>query len=324
MIAGPQRPPPPRTGAWLLPCLLAAPMLLAADLTDRRDLLVPPALALAFGVWVARRPDWLAARGQIVVLPVLAAALGLVATRLPGPRWVLVAGTITAALLLLQLARCRIAPVLAVAVLPVVFDVRGVGYLAAVAVLAAAVLLGAALRAAACLGDVRAGVIGFGAPGAPVARWPWPRVGAFWLAAVAWAALGLGVLGLPPLVAAPPLFVATLEFALTGGPPRRALRRCGLLAAAATTGACAMLLGPLDVLAGTLAVAVVALLARSLAEPLAPAFAVALVPFVAGVDDPWRALACVGIGALALHAGTWLALAGVARWHGRRFSRPAP
>lgn len=75
---------------------------------------------------------------------------------------------------------------------------------------------------------------------------------------------------------------------------------------------------PVDVVGGTLAVAVAGLLAAALAEPLAPAFAVSLVPYVAGVDDPLYAGLAVGLGAVALHL-----LAGSAlRLEERRRGRP--
>jgi hypothetical protein len=294
----------PRVLLWLLPCLLAAPMLAAVELTGHKDLLVPPAAALAFGAWVMRRPDWNGSRWRLVAVPTLTASVGLAGAWLPGPRWLAVVGVVTATLLLLQVVRCRVGPALAVAILPVVFDIRGIEYVVAVAALAGAIALVCAR--------------GGQAPD----RWPTRRVVAFWAAAVAWTVLALGVLGLPPLVAAPPMFVATLDFTLTAAGPGRpvmvgAARRCLLLVGVATIGAACMRYVPFDVVGGTLAVATAGLLAAVLTEPLAPAFAVSLVPYVAGVDDPLVAALYVGLGAVALHVLAGAALLGRESVRGR-------
>lgn len=287
-------PPLPRAHLWLLPCLLAVPMLLVAELAGRRDLIVPPLLAVAFGVWVMHRPDWVVSRWRILLLPVFAAATGLAATRLPGPRWLVLVGVLTVVLALLQATRCRIGPALAVGLLPVVFDIRSLAYLAAVAVLAAAVAL-------------TCGSVG---PVAIVA-WPWRRVGVFWLVVVGWTAVGLGVLALTPVVVAPSVLVAVLDFTLVGGAARAGLRRCVLLVGAAAAGGASMAFIPAVTVAGTAAVAAVVLLAAALAEPLAPALAVALVPFVAGVEAPLRIAVGLATGAVLLHGAIWVGLVAV-------------
>lgn len=292
-MTGPAAVAPPPLRTWLAPCLLAPPMLLAADLTGRPAVLVPPALALAFGVWVARRPEMLASRWRIAVLPAVGAALGLAATGAPGPRWLVLVGTLTAVVVLLQLTRSRIGPTLAAALLPVVFDLHGPEYLISVAVLG--------------------GLVAITAPRpdrpAPVRAWPWPRVAVFWAAGAGWIALAEGVLGLSPIVVAPPLFVACLDFVLLDGPTARGVRRCALLTVGGLLGGVAVAHLPVPWLAGGLAVAAVVVLAAALAEPLGPAPAITLVPFVAGVDDALPAAAAIGLGALALHLAAWALLA---------------
>ncbi|MGE3285602.1 MAG: hypothetical protein AB7J32_05795 [Pseudonocardia sp.] len=294
----PARPPLYR---WLIPSLLAAPMLAAMELTGHRDLLVPPALALAFGAWVIHRPDWTSSRWKLVAVPTLTSAIGVAGAWAPVPRWLAVAGVVTAALLLLQVACCRVGPAVAVAVLPVVFGIRGIEYVVAVAMLAATV-------AVVCPADGRE-------PG----RWPWRRLAAFWAAAVTWTVFALGVLRLPLLVTAPPMFVATLDFTIASRRPalRVVVRRCVLLAGAAMIGAACLRYVPDDVAGGTLAVAAAGMLAAVFGEPLAPAYALSLVPFVAEIDDPVRAGFDIALAAVALHL-----IAAVALSAGRERGRP--
>jgi hypothetical protein len=297
--------PPARV--WLLPCLLAPPMLLAAELTGRPAVLVPPALALAFGVWVARRPEMLVSRWRIAVLPSAGAAIGLAATGVPGPRWLVLVGTLSAVVVLLQLTRTRIGPTVAAALLPVVFDLRGPEYLISVVVLC--VLVAATARRP-------------DRP-APLRAWPWPRVAVFWAAGAGWIALAEGVLGLSPIVVAPPLFVACLDFVLLDGRAARGVRRSALLTVAGLVGGVAVARLPVPWLAGGLAVVAVVVLAAALAEPLGPAPTITLVPFVAGVEDPLPAAAAIGLGALALHLAAWALLA-CPRRAGAALRRPGP
>lgn len=280
---------------WLLPCLLAPPMLLVAQLTGRHAVLFPEALALAFGVWVLRRPEMLVSRWRIAVLPTVCAAIGVAATRAPGPRWVVAIGVLSVVLVLLQLTRCRVAPALSAAVLPVVFDVRGPEYLIMVVAMCALVAVTAARPA----------------PPVAVQTWPWSRIAVFWASGSAWIALAGGVLHLPPIVVAPPVLVAALEFVLCGAPAVSGMRRCVLIAVAGCIGAACLLLIPVEWVAGTVAAVAVAALAAVVAEPLAPALAIALVPFVAGVDDPLLMAAGVGAGAVVLHLAAWASLVAV-------------
>lgn len=289
----------PRSWHWLLPCVLAPPMLLAAQLAHRPALLFPEALALAFGVWVLRRPEMTLSRWRIAVLPTGCAALGVTANRLPWPRELVVICVLSAALALLQLTRCRVAPALSAAVLPVVFDVRGPEYLITVAVLCSIIALTAPRPT--------------GAQAVPARAWRSSRVAVFWVISVAWLAVS-GLAALPPITMAPPLLVAALEYVLAGpGPATSWLRRCALLALAGLVGSSCLRWIPVEWLAGTVAAVLVVLLATALALPLAPALAVTLVPFVARVSDPVAAVLGIALGATVLHLAAWLALAGAPR-----------
>ena len=288
-----------RSWRWLLPCVLAPPMLLAAQLTGRHALLFPEVLALAFGVWVLRRPEMTVSRWRIAVLPTACATIGIVANRLPWPRAVVAVCVLSAVLALLQLTRCRVAPALSAAVLPVVFDVRGLEYLITVAVLCSVVALTAPRPAAAQATSIEA--------------WKLSRVAIFGVIGAAWIAAS-DLAALPPIAIAPPLLVAALEYVLAGpGRGTSWVRRCLLLTGAGAVGAGCLRWVPLEWLAGTVAALVVALLAIALTLPLAPALAVALVPFVAGISDPLTAVAGIALGATVLHLAAWVALAGVPR-----------
>lgn len=89
---------------------------------------------------------------------------------------------------------------------------------------------------------------------------------------------------------------------MTGGSVRswRAVRRVVIMTAAGAAGALALASGAPAPLVGGLAVVVVMALATALREPLTPAVALALVPFVAEVDDPLLVAIAVAVGGLAL------------------------
>ncbi|MCD2188011.1 hypothetical protein [Actinomycetospora soli] len=200
---------------YAAPGLLAAVMLLAATLLDDRAVLFPEAVALGYGLWTLRRGAWAAPVG-LVGVPTAGAVLGVVAAALPGPWWWRAAAALGAMVLVLHLARSPLIPAVSAAVLPVVFDLRGFGYVLAVAVWCAV------LAVSVC--RVRA-------PRTPA--WPGGRLAAFVAAAAVWIA-AVGLAGLPPLLSAPPLLVAGLEFAARGGPPVSwsAARRIALMGVA--------------------------------------------------------------------------------------------
>jgi hypothetical protein len=121
------------------------------------------------------------------------------------------------------------------------------------------------------------------------------------VAAGVWIAV-VGLAGLPPLLAAPPLLVAGLEFTARGGRPVSwpTARRVALLAVAGVLGAVAAgLPGPTWVYGGVGVVLVVGL-AALVREPLTPAAALVLVPFVAGTADPLLVGAAFALGGLVL------------------------
>ena len=258
-------------------------MLLATELTGHRAVLFPEAVALAYGVWSLRRAAW-ARPVPLVAVPTACAVLGLACAWAPGPRWVWTAVALAGAVGLLALTRSPLIPAVSAAVLPVVFGIRDLEY-------PLAVLVWCGIPALTVL-RVRA---------APFPGWPAGRLATFVVAAAAWIA-GAGLAGLPALVVAPPLLVAGLEFVARGGRVRSwsALRRGVLMTVAGMLGALALASPVPAPLAGALGVAVLLGLAALLREPLTPAAALVLVPFVAGVPDPLLVGGSFAAGALML------------------------
>ncbi|GAA4855739.1 hypothetical protein GCM10023201_57640 [Actinomycetospora corticicola] len=265
------------------PGLAAAVMLLAAQLLDDRAVLFPEAVALGYGLWALRRSAW-ACPVPLVAIPTTGAVLGVVAANLPGPWWWRAAAALAVMVLVLHVVRSPLIPAVSAAVLPVVFDLRGIGYVLAVAVWCAL---------------LAASVSGTRTPRAPA--WPGGRLAVFVVAAAVWIAV-VGLAGLPPLLSAPPLLVAGLEFTARGGRPLSwsTARRVALLAAAGVLGAVAAgLPGPTWVYGGVGVVLVVGL-AALVREPLTPAAALVLVPFVAGTADPLLVGGAFALGGLVL------------------------
>ncbi|WP_433802724.1 hypothetical protein [Actinomycetospora sp. CA-084318] len=286
---------------YAAPGLLAAVMLLAADLLDDRAVLFPEAVALGYGLWTLGRRAWAAPAG-LVGVPTAGAALGVVAAGLPGPWWWRAAGALAVMVLVLHLVRSPLIPAVSAAVLPVVFDLRGLGYVLAVAAWCAVLALS---------------VCRVRAPRAPA--WPGGRLAAFVVAAAAWIVV-VGAVGLPPLLCAPPLLVAGLEFAARAGAPvsGSATRRVALMTAAGVVGAAAAGLPGPTWLAGGLGVVLVVGLAALVREPLTPAAALVLVPFVAGTSDALLVAGAFAAGGLVLT----VVPAALVRAGGRR-GRPA-
>jgi hypothetical protein len=170
---------------WLLPCLIAPPMILAAEASGWEVLLFPEALSLAFLVWAERRSEVNGSRWRIGVVPTLCATLGIAATNIPAPRWLIALTVMGIALLILQLTRTRIAPAMSAAVLPVIFGEHGFAYL--ITVISVTVLLAVTARRT---DDTSVSADGHTAssaelpdvPGSPdlrSGRWPWTRIIAF-------------------------------------------------------------------------------------------------------------------------------------------------
>jgi hypothetical protein len=295
-----------RSWRWLLPCAFAPPMLVAADVSGQHAVVFPESLALAFGAWVLRRPEITVSRWRIAVLPSVCAAVGVAATRMPGPRWLVAIGVLTFALVLLQLTRCRVSPAVSAGVLPVVFDVREPAYFISVVVLCTIV----------------AATTPRGTAPVRLERWMPSRVAVSWVIGATWIAVA-GASSMPPIAVAPPLLVASLEYVVAGaGPGTSWLRRCVLLAAAGLVGASCLRWIPIEWAAGTVAVVVVVLVAIAFALPLAPALAVSLVPFVAEVSDPLTAAGAIALGAAVMHLSGWAVLvAGPRLVHGWRKRR---
>lgn len=275
-----------------LPVLYAVAMVATAGLLGEPSLLFPEGIALALGVWVTARPDWLASRWRIAVLPTACAALGVLVGLLPGPRSLLAIVALAAALVLLILLRSRLSPALSAAVLPVWFGTGDSAYVV--------------LVAAMCT------LLAVTAPRAPVpvrpVRWPARVLAVFGVCACGWLAL-VPVLGLLPLAAAPPLLVACLEFVQAGAAPGPGVRRWALLSVAGAAGVAAAVLVQPGWVAVAVALTVVSALMWAFRAPVPPALATVLVPFVAGVSDPLTAALTISLGAAVL-----LAAAAGLRW----------
>lgn len=292
---------------WLLPCVIAPPMILAAELSGWEVLLFPEALSLAFLVWAERRPEVNGCRWRIAVMPVVCATLGIAATNIAAPRWLVALAVMGVALLILQLTRTRIAPAMSAAVLPVIFGEHGFAYLITVSTVST--LLAVTARATVASPAERQAASAVMAPGRRTG-WPWPRVVAFWIIGSLWLTLACGLCALPPMAAAPPLLVACLEFSIGAPTAGAGLRRVVFLTVSGFLGGMACQYIGHEWLAGTLAVAAVTLGAILVNQSLPPAMAVAIVPIVAGSHNAVHAGLSVGLGAAALHLMVWLWLRG--------------
>ncbi|HEY4459315.1 MAG TPA: hypothetical protein VGN81_33695 [Pseudonocardiaceae bacterium] len=268
-----------------LPVLLAAAMLAIAGLSGARALLFPEGIALAFGVWVMRRPEWCESRSRLVLAPVLCGVSGLAAADLAPNRLTAELLALGAAGVVLFLLPAWIGPALSAAVLPAVFQVHSWVY--PVSVLAIALVV--AVGSPAVQPDQRQ-------PPDPV-RWPGRRFLACLAICAGWLAV-VALTRLPVVAAAPPLLVSVLELMVgkrvdTG----ETIARGVLVVSAWAIGALAAWRLHPEVLAGGLAVALASALLWCARTAHAPVLAMALVPEVAGPPAAWSAL---GLDALAL------------------------
>jgi hypothetical protein len=281
-----QIPRPLWQAQWVLPLGLAAAMLGCVQLTGQRALLFPEGVALAFGVWVLRRPEWCESTIRLVLAPVLCALGGTLAAILIPQRILAELAALTFACVILFALPARIGPALSAAVLPTVFGVHSWNYPLAVLAIAVVVLAGLLVGRR---GDRSAG------RNAVAVRWAPGRFFVYWLTGAGWLIV-VAATGLPAAAAAPPLLVSCLEHLVVDVPALTvAVRRGVLLTLAWTIGAIAawQLAGP--AVSGTVAVAVVLALVIVGRAPHAPVLAMALVPQVAGPPTSWPA---VGEGAL--------------------------
>ncbi|HEY4019732.1 MAG TPA: hypothetical protein VGM75_13640 [Pseudonocardiaceae bacterium] len=133
------RLPPARYG---LPAVLAAAMLAIAGLSGAHAVLFPEGIALAFGVWVMRRPQWCESRSRLALAPVLCGAGGLAAADLARNRLTAELLALAVAGVVLFLLPARIGPALSAAVLPAVFQVHSWVYPVSVLAIALVVAVG--------------------------------------------------------------------------------------------------------------------------------------------------------------------------------------
>lgn len=313
---------------WLLPLVVVAPMVgLGYGLGDRA-FVFPEGAALAFGVLVVDKPDWVCSRWRLLVLPTACAVAGSALVNLPMPTPAAEVLALVFAVALMQTVKGRLGPVVSAAVLPVVFGITTWIYPVSVAGIGLALVVMASLPR---LGPQGPAV----AVAAPPSRWPWPALMLFLVTGVGWIVLASLVLPLPPVALAPPLLVAALEWcAQRARPPRAAVRRWALLVAAAAVGGFASWVSPVihsgiapaQVLAASAvqlaAVGVILIVLAWTGEYLYPALAIALVPTLVAPIAPWPYLLAIGIGAAALYGGATVC-ASAGRILRRVFSRDA-
>lgn len=313
---------------WLLPLVFAAAMVGFGYGLGDRAFVFPEGAALAFGVLVVDKPDWVFSRWRLLVLPTACAVAGSVAVNLAMPKAAAEVLALFFAVALMQTVKGRLGPVVSAAVLPVVFGITTWIYPATVAGICLALVAMVSLPRWRPQGPA---VVA--AP--PPSRWPWPALMLFVVIAVAWIALASLALPLPPVALAPPLLVAGLEWCAQGaGPPRVAVRRWALLVTAAAVGGLASWVSPVihggiapaQALAASAAqlaaVGVVLIVLAWTGEYLYPALAIALVPALVAPISPGPYLLAIGIGAAALYGGATVC-AGTGRIVHTVFSRVA-
>ncbi|OBJ42824.1 hypothetical protein A5630_19845 [Mycolicibacterium mucogenicum] len=313
---------------WPLPLILIAPMLAVGYGFGERALIFPEGAALAFGVLVVGKPDWIGSRWRLGVLPTVCAVAGTVLAGFPLPKVTAETLALGLAVAVAQVAGGRLGPVISAAVLPVVFGVTSWLYPAAVAAMCVslAVLVSVpALRVPALEPP-------------PPRRWGWMSLVAFAVVAVGWIVAATVVLPLPAVAVAPPLLVAALEWCTHGAhQPTVGLRRWAVLVAAAAIGGAASTACPVItpgltatrvVIATTIqlaAAAVVLILLAWTREYAYPALAIVLVPNLVAPIAVWSYTLAIGAGAGALFAGGWVVAAaargGARLWAAARHQR---
>lgn len=294
---------------WLLPFVIVAPMVgLGYGLGDRA-LVFPEGAALAFGVMIVGKRDWVCSRWRLLVLPTVCAVAGTVLAYLPVPKVAAELVAIGFALAAAQTAGGRLGPVVSAAVLPVVFSITTWIYPAAVAGICLALVVMVSLPGLGPRGSAEA------AAQRP-SRWSWTTTVLFSVIAGGWIVLASLVLPVPTVALAPPLLVGALEWcAHSARPPAAALRRWVLLVTAAAVGGAASWVSPamdrgtnprdalIAVAAQAVAVGVVLVLLGYTGEHLYPAVAIALVPNLVAPIAPWLYMLAIAIGAAALYGG---------------------
>lgn len=322
---------------WLLPFVVVAAMVGLGYGCGERAFVFPEGAALAFGVLVVGKHDWVCSRWRLLVLPTACAVAGRVLAGLPVPKVAAELLAVGFAVAAAQMAGGRLGPVVSAAVLPVVFGLTTWVYPAAVAGICLALVVMVSLP-------------GVRPPGLTVAvaerpgRWSWPTLALFSVIAGGWIVLASVVLPVPTVALAPPLLVAALEWCAHGARPlSAALRRWTLLVVAAAVGGVAAWASPVmdggitapQALAASAvqlaAVGVILVVLGCSGEHLYPALAIALVPDLVAPIAPWRYILAIGIGAAALYGGAAVLASGgralrkVSAWPGQaRTDRSLP
>lgn len=320
---------------WLLPLPLLAPMLGFAYGLGERALVFPEGAALAFGVLVAGHRDWTRSRWRLVLLPTWCALAGALLAHTALPRSAAVVIAVGIAVATAQAVGGRLGPVVSAAALPVVFG--GASWIYPIAVAAICAVLAVAARRT----GIETAEVGIERV-RPTSRWPRAGLTLFTAVAAAWIVIAGPVLALPPVVLAPPLLVATLEWSVRGAHPAEvALKRWTLLVLAAAVGAAASALCPPIEPGGTAAAAVVSATAIQLSavaivllllgvtgEDAYPALAIVLVPNLVAPISACAYPLWIGVGAGVLFTGAWVIASvwrsGLRWWSSRRSGTSTP
>ncbi|WP_343575062.1 hypothetical protein [Mycobacterium sp.] len=303
---------------WLMPFVMVAAMVGLGFGLGEREFVFPEGAALAFGVIVVGKHDWMRSRWRLLLLPPACAIAGSALADLPVPKVLAELLALGFAVTAAQTVGGRLGPVVSAAVLPVVFSFTTWLYPAAVAGICLALVLTVSLPGLRPAGR---------APGVAErpGRWSWPTLALFSAIAAGWIVLASVVVPVPTVALAPPLMVGALEWCAQGArPPAAALRLWALLVTAAAVGAAASWVSPAmergisasQALVGCAvqlaAVGVMLVILGWTGEHLYPALAIVLVPNLVAPIEPWRYVLAIGIGAAALYGGA-TAVAGVSR-----------
>lgn len=125
---------------WLSVYLIVVPMTLVAQLAHRSDLIFPEAAALTLGTWGGEAPPWNRSLAQLVLLPPLAAAIGVGSVALHVPAEVAFITLIVGIPLVLYRLGSPLIPTISAGALPTLLQIGSPWFLVVVTVIS--VLLG--------------------------------------------------------------------------------------------------------------------------------------------------------------------------------------
>ncbi|MGC8480646.1 MAG: hypothetical protein ACP5PJ_03790 [Acidimicrobiales bacterium] len=127
---------------WLSVYLIVVPMTLVAQLAHRSDLIFPEAAALTLGTWGGESPPWSRSLLQLVLLPPLAAAIGVGSVALHIPAEVAFITLIVGIPLVLSRLDSPLIPTISAGALPTLLQIGSPWFLVVVTVISALLGLG--------------------------------------------------------------------------------------------------------------------------------------------------------------------------------------